>query len=216
MENVTLGQRLKSLRKQHGLSQAEAGAAVGLTQTAYGRYEVGSRDPDTGTLAKLAQLFGVSVDYLMGVVAPADTAPEQLPSNLVPMNRMPHYYVPKVSGVTAGTPLYMEENYCVYVDSPRQCDYALVLPDDSMAPAYLAGDVVYVRSAAVVDDGSEAVVALGDKCIVRRFYRIKDGVQLSANDPHFAPGVYLGEDAGLVNVIGVIVGYTRMYKRGAK
>lgn len=212
MESISLGQRLKSLRKQRKMSQAEVGAAIGLTQTAYGRYETGERDPDTDTLAKIAQLFGVSIDYLMGVAAAAPV-PENLPSNLTPMSQMPFYYVPVARDVVAGVPMFMEQNYRVYVDGPRQADFALVLEDDSMSPSYYSGDVVYVCYVPHVDDGEVAVVDLGGKCALRRFYRIKNGIQLVSDDPRFAPNVYLGDEAEFVRVLGIVVGFTRMYKR---
>ena len=58
--------RIKELRKQHGLSQIELGKVLNIAQNTLSAYERGSRDPDTDTLASIAQYFGVSVDYLLG------------------------------------------------------------------------------------------------------------------------------------------------------
>ena len=116
-------------------------------------------------------------------------------------------------GVAAGMPIYMDANYCVYADSPRQADFALILEDDSMAGAYIKGDVVYIKSVSTVDDGTIAAVTLDGKCMLRRFYRIKGGIQLTCDDPHYPPAVLMDEDADAVKVMGVPVGYTRMYRR---
>lgn len=60
------GKRLRELRKEKNLSQADVAKLLGVTQQAVGNYESGSRDPDTATLTKLAGYFDCSVDYLLG------------------------------------------------------------------------------------------------------------------------------------------------------
>ena len=57
--------RLKSLRKRRGLSQAEVARAVFVAQNTYSYYENGKRDIPTATLVRLAELYGVSVDYIL-------------------------------------------------------------------------------------------------------------------------------------------------------
>lgn len=58
--------RLKDIRKEQGLLQKDLAAHLGITQQAYANYESGKREPDYDTLAKLADIFNVSVDYLLG------------------------------------------------------------------------------------------------------------------------------------------------------
>ena len=58
--------RLKELRNNKGLSQAAIAERFGITQQAYANYERGTRQPDYDTLNKLADFFGVTVDYLLG------------------------------------------------------------------------------------------------------------------------------------------------------
>lgn len=60
-----LHERLKSLRKQRGLTQGELGALLGLSASAIGMYEQGRRAPDGATLAKFAEIFGVTIDSLL-------------------------------------------------------------------------------------------------------------------------------------------------------
>ena len=57
---------IKCLRTEKHISQRELAAAVGLTQQAVAKWEKGISDPDSGTLLKLADYFGVTVDYLLG------------------------------------------------------------------------------------------------------------------------------------------------------
>lgn len=59
--------RLVALRKSRDLKPAEIAKAVGVSERAYYSYENGERDPSTLVAAKLAVLFGVSVDYIVGL-----------------------------------------------------------------------------------------------------------------------------------------------------
>ena len=63
---MTLGEKIKEERLKKGISQATLGELLQLTQQAVGRWEKNLSEPDTSTLKKLADLFGVSVDYLVG------------------------------------------------------------------------------------------------------------------------------------------------------
>ncbi len=58
--------RLKKLRKEKDLYQKDLAEIVGVSDGAIGMYETGKRSPDKQILAKLANFFGVSVDYLLG------------------------------------------------------------------------------------------------------------------------------------------------------
>ena len=58
--------RLKELRKQAGLNQSELADKLGISTSAIGMYEQGRRDPDTQILIKIANIFNVSLDYLVG------------------------------------------------------------------------------------------------------------------------------------------------------
>lgn len=59
--------RLKELRKENNLSQRELGKVIGVTRQAISLYERGDREPKLKILEKLADYFGVSVDYLKGM-----------------------------------------------------------------------------------------------------------------------------------------------------
>ena len=62
----TLPNRLKSLRQESGLLQKHIAEQLNITTSAYGYYEQGKRIPDSNTLDKLAQIFNVSTDYILG------------------------------------------------------------------------------------------------------------------------------------------------------
>ncbi len=57
---------LKTVRKQKNITQLEVANYLNITVSAYGNYELGQRSPTPETLIKLADFFGVTVDYLLG------------------------------------------------------------------------------------------------------------------------------------------------------
>ncbi len=58
--------RLKALRKARGISQLKLAMDLNMNQNNISRYENGEREADYRTLIKLADYFGVSIDYLLG------------------------------------------------------------------------------------------------------------------------------------------------------
>ena len=61
-----LSERLLSLRKERNLKQEDLLEPFELSVRTYRRYETGEREPDASTLWKIADFYGVSVDYLIG------------------------------------------------------------------------------------------------------------------------------------------------------
>lgn len=67
MSYYDFGEILKSLRKQKGLTQNELGRHVGLSKAVVSKYETGIGYPNFETLIWIAEYFGVTTDYLLGV-----------------------------------------------------------------------------------------------------------------------------------------------------
>lgn len=57
---------IKDIRTRKKLTQADVASALGVSSVVYSRYETGSRQPSIETLVQLADIFGVTVDYLLG------------------------------------------------------------------------------------------------------------------------------------------------------
>ena len=64
---VNLGERLKALRLEKHITQAEMSARLGISPIMISSYELEKRQPNYGVLIKLATFFGVSTDYLLGL-----------------------------------------------------------------------------------------------------------------------------------------------------
>jgi ribosome-binding protein aMBF1 (putative translation factor) len=58
------GRRLRYARRQLGISEAAAAAALGFSVRSYRRYEAGKPMPNNGCLGRYAKAFNVSIDWL--------------------------------------------------------------------------------------------------------------------------------------------------------
>lgn len=61
-----IGQRLKKLREEKNLTQAQVAKILGVSRTTYTQYETGKSEPDLATVSKLAEIYETSVDFLLG------------------------------------------------------------------------------------------------------------------------------------------------------
>lgn len=67
MKTISLfAQRLRALRNHTGMSQEQVANALNIHRTAYTKYETDKAYPDRDRLLLMANLFHVSVDYLLG------------------------------------------------------------------------------------------------------------------------------------------------------
>lgn len=65
LDPTDIGVRIRTLRKQAGLTQNDVSEVVGGHHSKVSEWELGSRVPETDALFRMAALFGVSVDYLL-------------------------------------------------------------------------------------------------------------------------------------------------------
>lgn len=61
------GNRLKTLRKQAGLTQQNVADRLGVTKSVVSFYELKQRAPSPDVLIRYSELFHVSTDYLLGL-----------------------------------------------------------------------------------------------------------------------------------------------------
>lgn len=58
--------RLKQLRETKGYKQIDLSEELGINRVTYTNYELGKRQPDIDTIAKIANLYNVTIDWLVG------------------------------------------------------------------------------------------------------------------------------------------------------
>ena len=112
MALTTTSLRLRQLRLKRSLSQLDVADFLGITRTAYNKYENGVIQP-TRTAVKLAKLFGVSTDFILGIDVSenhqmiADTSAEKQVKKYLALSKDSRYIVD-----TLVNELYRKEQPC--------------------------------------------------------------------------------------------------------
>ncbi len=63
---LNIGDKIIQLRKQHNLSQSDLAKNIGASRTIVGNYERNTNTPSIEILLKIAKVFNVSIDFLVG------------------------------------------------------------------------------------------------------------------------------------------------------
>ena len=61
-------ERLRDLREEHNITQAEIGNLLSKSQQGYNHIEAGRAEPKIEDLVKLCQYYDVSADYIIGLI----------------------------------------------------------------------------------------------------------------------------------------------------
>lgn len=79
MDNNTISARLRELRTMKGVSQDTVAESCEISRVGLARYETGQRVPVVKIASRLAEYYGVSVEYLLGKDSsePQEKAPTQ-------------------------------------------------------------------------------------------------------------------------------------------
>lgn len=64
---MVLGEKLRELRLAHNLSQEEVAKRIWASKAVISGYELSTRSPSYTNLIRLAKLYGVTTDYLLGM-----------------------------------------------------------------------------------------------------------------------------------------------------
>jgi repressor LexA len=203
---MTIGERIKQLRINKGMTQEELGSKIGVQKQAIYKYEQGlvvnlKRD----VIGKLSKALDVSPSYLMGFAD--DDKANKIPAGFEPLPKM--VKIPLIGGIACGTPILAEQNIEDYVNCPEACEatFALRCHGDSMINANINdGDVVFIHKQPEVENGQIAAVQIDDgdcyNATLKRFYRSGDTVTLMAENPSVAPMVFTRDNINRIHIAG--------------
>jgi transcriptional regulator with XRE-family HTH domain len=84
-DKISTGNRAYEMRKLKNLKQSDVGAALGIHQTTYSKFELGQYDMPISELVKLCNLFDVSVSWLIGenIIAGLSDEERQIVENYI-------------------------------------------------------------------------------------------------------------------------------------
>ncbi len=190
-----IGDEIKALRKNNGMSQQALADSLGISQSTVAMWESGRNSPGFATLEQLSRLFG---------------------SELSPIGRRAEkelHKIPVLGYVRAGLPSEAIENVLDYEDVYiRKTDsenyFALKIKGDSMAPRMMEGDTVIVKKDCDCENGDicVAMVGTGD-ATVKKLIKKDMGMILMPLNPSYEPLVFTKEEAEEkpVTILGKVV-----------
>ena len=202
--NMSTGERIKKLRKEHGLTQEELGKKLGVQRAAIQKYEKGTvinikRD----TLMLLAEILDTTPEYLLGW--------NDTPKNVIPVPDVPLVRIPVIGRVAAGLSCLAEDNIIDYepvlaTDISSAEKYAFLrVVGDSMYPLFMEGDLVLVQVQESVDSGTYAVVTVDNEdVVIKRIVYGHDFIELQSVNPMYAPRRFENEDVLRIRVFGAV------------
>lgn len=196
---MTVGERIKDLREQQGLTLEELGNKVGVGKSTVRKWENGMiENMRRDKIAKLAYALGVTPLYLMGWEDKNKEHP--LPRNIsVPAA----YPVPILGTIGCGEGPIGEQNFdgFFYIDRAIRADYALHTKGDSMIDAGIQdGDVAFLIKDFDVVDGQIYAVVFGadDEAVLKKVYRSDSKVILQSCNSEYAPIILDQVDVRLI------------------
>lgn len=164
------------------------------------------RIPQNATLLKLADYFGVSVDYLLR----KEEAPIRS-SELLQIDTGDVRMIPLYESASAGFGALAFDDIVDYIPLyiPNQAEaddtICIKVKGNSMSPRIEDGDIVQVRKTQSIDNGSIAVVTVDDEGLLKRVTYGEKWMELRSINPMYKPMRFNGEDLQRVRVVGVVV-----------
>lgn len=205
---MTIGERIKSIRKKRGFSQEFLAQTIGVTKQAIYKYEIGIvTNIPMDKLEMLARVLGVSPMFLMfgkddrSAVADLSHIPGIFP---IPKQKK----LPILGSIACGEPILAVENVEGYasIDEDIDAQFCLRCQGDSMIDARIYdGDIVYIRQQPDVDNGEIAAVLIGDEATLKRVYKKKNTIILQPANKAYEPMVYTGSELEEIRILGKAV-----------
>ncbi|WP_154836040.1 LexA family protein [Staphylococcus pasteuri] len=199
---------IKSRRKELNLTLEQVGDLVGVGKSTVRKWETGDiENMKRDKIVKLAKALRVSPSYIMGI-------DEEQPQ----LETLPVKKIPVISKISAGLPIYSEENLIDYIyfatnklNSDKE-EFGLKVSGDSMDKIFQDGDIVVVEKDSIVENGQLGVVMVnGYNATVKRIRYNGEQIILipESNNTNHYPQVYGKDDE--VKVIGRVVASQKLF-----
>lgn len=205
-----MGEYLKNLREQKGLSTREVYDLSKVSNSYLSLVENGHRRASAVVLKKLAPVYGV--DYLDLYVKAGYADLAEYEKNKTDELGNPVVAIPVLGTVKAGYDYLAEENIIgtekIDFVSDKDNYYALRITGDSMEPLFSDGDIAIVHRQDDFESGNTCIVLInGDEATVKKVIKVEDGIDLIAMNPYYPKKHFSNEEMKdiPVKVIGKVV-----------
>lgn len=154
---MDFGDRIKYLREYNGYDQMYVCDRLKIEQSALSNYENNRRTPKFDLVNKFAELYNVSIDYLLGREEKQDKTVYVTPDKK-------GVSIPVLGHVQAGIPIETITNVLDYEDISSEMAaggeyFGLREKGDSMMPVLQEGDTIIVRQQPTVKNGETAIIS---------------------------------------------------------
>lgn len=181
-------ENIKKAREAAGLSQKQVSFELRVSAPTVCEWEKGKKRPNSENLKKLAKLYDVSVDYLLGN---SDT----------PTHFNESVKIPVLGSVPAGIPLEAIEDIIGEEEIPSSWlaggkeFFALKIKGNSMEPEYRTGDTVIFKKQSDCKNGEDCIVMInGDEATFKRVEKLNDGILVKPLNPDYPTLHFSSED----------------------
>ena len=200
--------RLKELRESKGMNMREVARQLNIPYTTYVNYEKGTREPNSEMLIKIARLYGVTIDYVIGIEEPN----EEIPFDKFGLKPITKKKIPLLGEIACGEPIYAADDRESYVEigADMDVDFCLKAKGDSMINARINdGDIVFIRRQSMVNNGEIAAVIIDDSATLKRvyYYPDKQNLVLNSENPKYEPLVYIGAELDEIHILGKAIAF---------
>lgn len=194
---------------KENLSPNAAAKEIGISSGAITQWKRGII-PRIGSIHKIADYFGVPVEYLLKEDQQEATVPTQK-DELYVMDPQRVHMVPVFENVSAGFGVcaidHVVDYIPAYIANPHDAANTICVKvrGDSMSPRIEDGDLIQVLKQSDADSGM-VVVAMVDSedFFVKRFFQGDNWIELRSDNPMYKPMRFNGTDALRVRVVGVV------------
>lgn len=204
---MNMGERIKQLRLEKGLTQEELGKYIGVKKAAIMKYEKGNvKNMKRSAIETLSKLFNVSPSYLMCLDEPKL---DELGNPVVP--------VPILGIVKAGYNYLAQENWIGTVDIDKKLFdsgelFALKVHGDSMSPVLIENDIVIVRKQNDFENGDIVVAIINsDEATIKKGKKSDKSILLQPLNTEYEPLIFTHDEMKTIPV--EIVGVVKQLKR---
>lgn len=203
---MTIGERIKKLREENGMSQTELAEKINTTKQNLYKYEndIITNIP-SDKIEAIAQVYGIPPSYIMGWDDQSES------SNISDIYIDGISKIPVFETVSAGFGAYAASDIVdyipIYVRNPAEVPelMGIRVSGDSMYPKIEDGDIIVVRKQSSVDSGSIAVMLLdGEEGLVKKVEYSDDWIDLISINPEYKTRHFEGEEVLRLQVVGLV------------
>lgn len=202
----SFGYKLRELRKEKELTQEALTKIMRekynstVSESMLSKWERDLEEPARfDDVVSLADFFGVTTDYLLGLVEDKYSTLKEVKYKTIPI----------LGTIAAGVPITVQEDIIGYesVSLDENVDFCLKVKGDSMIGARIFdGDIVFIRKQDVVENGEIAAVQIdGEEATVKRFYKEHGKVILHSENPTIPDMIFTSKDRKQIRILGKVM-----------